>query len=159
VALDSVLPIGTRVKSDGMGRLATDRTLVEDEEADMAYRASVRDDIEPDVLSAVEIEPFRPRSVAPAEFTALEEQVMAFARTDRLGSIETPGRIERLFTRLFGLNVEQRALADPRLEALRRGFVVARHRHHLPDVQAGELREAGFSIGQIRVIELRAIAV
>ncbi|WBO21167.1 hypothetical protein [Sphingomonas abietis] len=125
----------------------------------MAYRASVRDDIEPDALSAVEIEPFRLKSVEPAEFSALEEQVMALARTDSLGSIEAPGRVERLFTRLFGLNKEQRALADPRLEALRRAFVVARHRHHLPDVQTGELREAGFSIGQIRVIELRAIAL
>ncbi len=124
----------------------------------MAYRASVRDDLEPEALAAVAIEPFRLKPGERAEFSPLEEQVMTLARTDSLGSIEAPGLIERIFTRLFALNAEQRALADPRLEALRRAFVVTRHRHHLPDRQASELAEQGFTVPQIRMIEARAIA-
>jgi hypothetical protein len=92
------------------------------------------------------------------EFSPLEQQVIALARTDRFGSLEAPGRIERFFSFVFGLNPSRRALADPRLEALRRAVVCARHRHHLPDAQAAELREAGYSVGQIRMIESLAIA-
>jgi hypothetical protein len=124
----------------------------------MAYRASVRTGIDPQPLSP-EIEPFRLQPMEPASFSALEEQVIALARADRLGSIETPGPIERLVTKLFGLNSDRRALADPRLETLRRAVVVGRHRHHLPDMQAAELREAGFSVAQIRVIETKAITL
>lgn len=129
----------------------------------MAYRTSVRDDIAPDELSewdghlAGSVELSRPKPDEIVEFEPLEEQVMALARTDGLGSIELPGRIERLFRKIFGLNPVQKALADPRLEALRRAFVVAHHRHHLPDVQAAELRENGFTVPQIRMIERRAI--
>lgn len=124
----------------------------------MAYRATVRTGIDPQPLSP-EIEPYRLPPMEPASFSALEEQVIALARTDRLGSIEAPGVIERLVTKLFGLNPERRALADPRLETLRRAVVVAHHRHHLPDMQAAELREAGFTVAQIRAIEMRAITV
>jgi hypothetical protein len=129
----------------------------------MTYRTSVRDDIAPDELSERDghlvgsVEPSRPKPDEPVEFAPIEEQVMALARTDGLGSIEPPGRIERVFRKVFGLDPEQKALADPRLEALRRAFVVAHHRHHLPDVQAAELREKGFSVTQIRTIEQRAI--
>jgi hypothetical protein len=129
---------------------------VESKEANMAYRATVRTDIDPQPLSP-EVEPFRLSPMEPASFSALEEQVIALARGDRLGSIEKPGRIERLVTKMFGLNPERRALADPRLEALRRAVVVAHHRHHLPDMQAAELREAGFTVAQIRAIETKAI--
>jgi alkylhydroperoxidase family enzyme len=125
----------------------------------MAYRASVRDDdVEPDELSTADVEPFRPRAIEPVEFDPLEEQVMALARTDTLASLQSPGLLERFAKAVFGLDSGRRALADERLEALRRACVVAHHRHHLPDVQAAELREAGFTVAQIRAIELRAIA-
>jgi hypothetical protein len=124
----------------------------------MAYRAAVRDDVEPDEISALDIEPFRAPTIEPVEFGALEEQVMALARTDTLASLEPPGLLERIAKAAFGLDAGRRALADERLEALRRACVVAHHRHHLPDVQAAELRAAGFSVAQIRAIELRAIA-
>jgi hypothetical protein len=128
-------------------------------EANMAYRAAVRDDdVEPDVLSIADAEPFRPRTPEPVEFDALEDQVMALARTDTLASLQPPGLLERFAKAVFGLDSGRRALADDRLEALRRACVVAHHRHHLPDTQAAELRDAGFSIAQIRAIELRAIA-
>jgi hypothetical protein len=131
--------------------------VIESKEANMAYRATVRTDIEPSGASP-EVEPFRLKAMEPATFTSLEDQVIALARTDGLGSIEAPGLIERLVTRLFGLNPERRSLADPRLETLRRAVVVARHRHHLPDMQAAELREAGFTVAQIRAIEMKAIS-
>ena len=38
-------------------------------------------------------------------------------------------------------------------------IVVANHRHHLPDMQAAELREAGFTVAQIRAIETKAISI
>lgn len=122
----------------------------------MAYRATVRTDIDPQPRSP-DVAPYRVPPMEPATFTDLEEQVIALARTDRLGSIEKPGRLERMVTKLFGLNSERRALADPRLETLRRAIVVAHHRHHLPDMQAAELREAGFTVAQIRAIEMKAL--
>lgn len=122
----------------------------------MAVRAALRHD-EP-IAAPPEREPFRLHEVGPVAFTALEEQVIALALTDRLGSIEAPGRIERLVARLFGLRSPSRTLADPKLEALRHAVVVARHRHHLPDAQAAALREWGYALTQIRMIEARAVA-
>jgi hypothetical protein len=90
-------------------------------------------------------------------FTALEDRVIALARHDGFGSIEEPGLFERLATILFGLRLNRRALADPRLEALRQAVVIARHRHHLPDAQAIRLQGFGFTLRQIRVIESRAV--
>ncbi len=124
----------------------------------MAYRAVSRDDAQADEPSTLEAQPFLLRRIEPVEFTPLEEQVITLARMDRLGSLEAPGRIERFFSLIFGLNPRMRALADPRLEALRRAVVVANHRHHLPDVQAAELREVGFTPDQVQAIEHRAIA-
>ncbi len=124
----------------------------------MAYQNTARNVAEQPETSAVEVEPFRLREATRVEFTPLEDQVIDLARVDSLGSLEVPGRIERLFTFLFGLSPGSQPLADPRLEALRRAVVVSRHRHHLPDVQAAELRVAGFTPEQIRMIELRAIA-
>ena len=90
-------------------------------------------------------------------FTALEDRVVALACEDGLGTIEEPGLFERLASILFGLRLNRRALADPRLEALRRAVVIARHRHHLPDAQATRLQGFGFTLRQIRVIEKRAV--
>jgi hypothetical protein len=123
----------------------------------MAARAAVRYD-QPVAAPDIDHVRFLARGTGPVAFTALEEQVIALALTDRLGSIEEPGRIERLFATLFGLRSSRRALADPRLEALRRAIVIAHHRHHLPDAQASALREAGYALAQIRMIEARAVA-
>ncbi len=124
----------------------------------MEFRDVVHDAAEPPALVSVEDEPFLLRGGEQAEFSPLEEQVIDLARGDRLGSLEAPGRIERFFHFIFGLNIGSRALADERLEALRRAVVVTRHRHHMPDAQAAELRTAGFTLPQIRLVELRAIA-
>lgn len=122
----------------------------------MAVRA-VRYDTE-EIEKTGTVAPFQLRAVGPVAFTALEDQVIALATTDGLGSIEQPGLIERFVGRLFGLRAPRRTLADPRLEALRHAVVVARHRHHLPDAQAAALREWGYALTQIRMIEARAVA-
>ena len=126
----------------------------------MAYRDLVDERIER-YDAADEVAPlFAPRAaVALAGFTPLEDKVMHLAREDGLGSIEGPGRIERLVGWLFGLHASGRALADPRLEALRKAVIVAYHRHHLPDAQVAQLRERGFTPAQVRAIEACAIAV
>lgn len=108
---------------------------------------------------ANEVEPFLLKSAARAiRFDPLEEQVMALARGDSLSSLEKPGGLDRLLSLMFGLRSASRALADPRLEALRRAVVVTRHRHHLPDRQAAELREQGYTLEQIHAVETRAIS-
>ncbi len=122
----------------------------------MAVRA-VRNDSEA-IETFGTVAPFQLREVGPVAFTALEEQVIGLATTDGLGSIEQPGRFERLVRRFFGLRAPRRTLADPKLEALRHAVVVTRHRHHLPDVQAAALREWGYAPTQIRMIEARAVA-
>jgi hypothetical protein len=91
-------------------------------------------------------------------FTALEDRVITLARTDGLGTIEEPGLIERIAKIVFGLRLNGRALADPRLEAMRQAVVIARHRHHLPDSWATRLQSFGFTLRQIREIEARACA-
>lgn len=123
----------------------------------MAVRAAARHD-QPVATQPIESARFHLRDTGPVAFTALEEQVIALALTDRLGSIEAPGRIERLIGTLFGLRTTSRTLADPRLETLRQAVVVAHHRHHLPDTQAAALRQAGYALTQIRMIEARAVA-
>jgi hypothetical protein len=90
-------------------------------------------------------------------FTALEDRVIALAREDALGTIEEPGLIERVMAIVFGLRLNRRALADPRLEALRQAVVIARHRHHLPDIWVTRLQGHGFTLRQIRTIEARAV--
>lgn len=91
-------------------------------------------------------------------FSSLEEQVMALSTHDTLASLERPGIVERAARLVFGLRTASRALADAKLEALRRAMVVARHRRHLPDALARELRDRGFGAAQLRAIEARAIA-
>ena len=91
-------------------------------------------------------------------FSAVEEQVITLARADTLASLEPPGMMERAVRLLFGLRARSRALADMRLEALRRALVVTRHRRHMPDPVARDLRERGFRDAQLRSIEARALA-
>lgn len=124
----------------------------------MEYRAVYRDPDHASEASGIEENPFRLRAIEKPIFSPLEEQVIALARTDGIGSLEPPSIVERMVKLLFGIEPRSRALADPRLEHLRRAIVVGRRRHHLPDMQADELRKIGFSVEQVREIERRAIA-
>lgn len=90
-------------------------------------------------------------------FGELEERVIALARHDGIGSLQPPGWFDRAIAALFGVGARGRRLADARLEVLRRAVVVARHRHHLPDAHAAELRAAGFTPRQVRAIERRTV--
>lgn len=61
-----------------------------------------------------------------AVLSRLEWSVVALARQDRLSSVSEPGRISVAMGKLFGRR-RQPELADPKLEALRRIVVFARH--------------------------------
>lgn len=100
----------------------------------------------------------RLKGSAPPSFSALEEQVIALARHDPLGSLERPGGVERLVAWAFGIRASGRTLADSRLEALRRAVVVTRFRRHLPDAVAAELRGSGWAPRQVLAIEARALS-
>jgi hypothetical protein len=85
-------------------------------------------------------------------FSALEWSVVALARRDSIASLEKPGRIAVALGALFGDRRNPR-LADPRLEALRRFVVLARHlRDRLPDREIGRFLSAGFTRAQARLL-------
>ena len=89
---------------------------------------------------------------APARLSPLEWSVVALAQTERLSSIDRPGRIAVAMARLFGLKRTNK-LADPRLEALRRLAVIAWHRGyavHSSEIHA--FKEAGFSMAQYELV-------
>ena len=83
---------------------------------------------------------------APApRLSALEWSVVALAAGDPLSSLRTPGRMAVAMGALFG-DRSRPALADPRLEALRRIAVLGRHQGYT--VAPDEIRAfvaAGFS--------------
>lgn len=88
----------------------------------------------------------------PAGFSALEWSVVALAQRDTLGSLARPGRISRAFGGVFGGGVSSR-LADPRLEALRRVAVHARHRGFaLPTAEIDRFLSVGFSEAQMETL-------
>lgn len=87
----------------------------------------------------------------PARLSPIEWAVVALARTEKLGSINRPGRIALAMHRLFGLKPANE-LADARLEALRRLAVVAWHRGEAVDPAMLEAcRAAGFTRSQIEL--------
>jgi hypothetical protein len=85
-------------------------------------------------------------------FTALEWTVITLARRDRLSSLRAPGALSRAVGGLFGLG-RQSALADPRLEALRRIAVHGWHRGYtLPVSEIKRFLAAGFSAAQVETL-------
>jgi len=99
-----------------------------------------------------------PRIVAPvadatpARLSPLEWSVVALAQTEKLSSINRPGRLAVAMNRLFGLT-SANELADPRLEALRRLAVIAWHRGyavHSSEIHA--FKQAGFSMAQYELV-------
>ena len=91
--------------------------------------------------------------------SAVERNVVLLARRDLLASLEPAGPIERLIAWMFGARAGSRQLADPKLEALRRAVVVTRHRRHLPDAVAAELRTLGYGEQRIRTLETIALGI
>ena len=99
----------------------------------------------------------RPPVAREPALSMLERNVILVARRDPLASLEPPGLIERAVAWLFGTRTRSRRLADPKLEALRRAVVVTRHRRHLPDPVAAELRTLGY--GERRIGAFEALAL
>ncbi len=87
-------------------------------------------------------------TTAPASaprLSALEWSVVALAAKDPISSLRTPGRMAVAMAAVFG-DRRRSALADPRLEALRRIAVLSRHQGYT--VAPSEIRAfaaAGFS--------------
>lgn len=91
-------------------------------------------------------------TTAPATFSALEWSVIALSQRDTLRSLQTPGRMSRALGGLFGRGTASR-LADPKLEALRRAAVYARHRGFaLPVTEISHFHENGFSEAQMETL-------
>ena len=89
--------------------------------------------------------------------SALEWSVVALARRDRISSLGEPSRIATAMGRLFGTR-NNPALADPRLEALRRLAVLAWHRGYvLPKSELKRFLAAGFTTDQFETL-LRSIS-
>ena len=96
--------------------------------------------------------PVQTATAAPASFSALEWSVIALSQRDTLGSLRTPSRVSRAIGGLFGRGTASR-LADPRLEALRRAAVYARHRGFaLPVTEISNFHENGFSEAQMETL-------
>jgi hypothetical protein len=87
----------------------------------------------------------QPLTLVAPMFTRSEYQVIELARRDSVWSIRPRSLLVRLFGRLFGIH-PQTALAEPRLEAVRRFAVAARARGTMPDDGEYRLFEAaGFT--------------
>jgi len=85
-------------------------------------------------------------------FSALEWSVIALAQRDTLASLTEPGRMSRALGSLFGRGPSSR-LADPKLEALRRAAVLARHRGFaLPMSEIHHFHSVGFSEAQMETL-------
>ncbi|MDY7525740.1 hypothetical protein [Sphingomonas sp. 10B4] len=93
-----------------------------------------------------------PATAGHAGFSALEWSVIALAQRDTLGSLTTPGRLARALGGVFGRGTASR-LADPKLEALRRAAVHARHRGFaLPTAEIAHFHSVGFSEAQLETL-------
>ena len=91
-------------------------------------------------------------AAAAPRLSALEWSVVALAANDPLSSLRTPGRMAVAMGALFG-DRRHPALADPRLEALRRIAVLGRHQGYT--VAPAEIRSfvaAGFSEDQYELV-------
>ncbi|WP_242097191.1 MULTISPECIES: hypothetical protein [unclassified Sphingomonas] len=87
-----------------------------------------------------------------AGFSPLEWSVIALARRDPLRSLGKPSRVSRAMGSLFGLGTRS-ALADPRLEALRRMAVLAwRRGFAVPLTEIDRFLSAGFNEAQMETL-------
>jgi hypothetical protein len=94
-------------------------------------------------------------TLVPPLFTRGEDQVIALARRDSIASIRPGSWLTNMARRLFGI-VPANPLADPRLEAIRRFAVAARHGHGgTIDMERRQFLAAGFSPGHADFIMWR----
>ena len=98
----------------------------------MAYRDFAGDTL----LAPTTQAPRHDRIETAAGFGPLEWSVVALAERDRPSSLGTPGRLSLALGAVFGTKWRNPALADPRLEALRRLAVLSWHRDSVAAAQA-----------------------
>lgn len=85
--------------------------------------------------------------------SALEWSVVALAQIQPVRSLREPGRIAAAFGALFGRSSD-RAVPDPRLEALRRVAVFAwNHGWRVPTSELRAFLAAGFSLDQYELVQ------
>ncbi len=90
-----------------------------------------------------------PVPALPTGLTALEWSVVALAQRDRLSSLRTPSPVSIALGRVFGTRRRDPALADDRLEALRRMAVLSWHRgFSVPVHELAAFFRAGFNADQ-----------
>lgn len=93
-------------------------------------------------------------AVAPAApaLGALEWSVVALAERDGIGSLGAPGRLSVAFATVFGRRRANPALADPRLEALRRLAVFVWRGGDAPAAEIARFTAAGFARGHYDLV-------
>ena len=92
----------------------------------------------------------------PPTFTDLEERVIEIARQDPISSLRSRGPIARVLRSIFGLRTTT-AMADRRLEALRRYVLATRTRTTLTPFRVAMV-DAGFYSVHCDEIDSRAAA-
>jgi hypothetical protein len=106
---------------------------------------------------SADVPPALPAPEEAVRFSALEWQVIAIARSDRMSSLREPSRLTRAFGSV--LRVHNPRLADSRLEALRRMAVLSwRHGYVVAPAEVRDFVKAGFSLAQYDLL-LDSIAV
>jgi hypothetical protein len=87
-----------------------------------------------------------------ARLSALEWQVVALARRDRVSSLREPSRLTRAISNIFGESRNPR-LADPSLEALRRMAVLSwHHGYSVPSHEVRAFLASGYSADQYELM-------
>jgi hypothetical protein len=87
-----------------------------------------------------------------ARLSALEWQVVALARRDRVSSLREPSRLTRAISNIFGETRNPR-LADPSLEALRRMAVLSwHHGYSVPSHEVRAFLASGYSADQYELM-------
>lgn len=96
-------------------------------------------------------------AVPEAQFTDLEWSIIRLAKVDRLWTLRPSTRLRRFLNRLLARNPNP-ALANPRLESLRRMAVLSWHFGFTVDGQdVAEFIEAGFSLEQYELLVITVL--
>ena len=110
----------------------------------MAYLARI------DMANAQQIG--SPIQAAAPEFSPLEWSIIRLARVDGLSTIRAPGLVRRVYNWLIG-RTGSPALANPRLEALRRIAVLSWHfGFSVPGDDVADFLSEGFSTDQYELL-------
>ena len=87
-----------------------------------------------------------------ARLSALEWQVVALARRDRIASLRAPSKLGRALGSIFG-DTRNPRLADPSLEALRRMAVLSwHHGYSVPSHEVRAFLAAGYTPDQYELM-------